>query len=37
MIIIAKVVWISQMIVTQFAQFASIDAHGIGYFVQPFE
>jgi len=36
-IIIAKVVWIRQTIVTQFATFPRFDQHRIGHFVQPFE
>jgi len=35
LIIVAKVVWIGQMIVTQFARFPIVDAHRIEHFVQP--
>jgi hypothetical protein len=33
--IVAKVVWISQMIVTHIAGFPRVDAHRVGHFVQP--
>jgi len=36
-IIVAKIVWISQTIVTYFAGFPRVDAHCVGYFVEPFE
>jgi len=36
-IIVAKVVWIGQTIVTHFARFPCVDAHCVGHFVQPFE
>jgi hypothetical protein len=36
-IIVTKVVWIGETIVTNFAGFPRDDAHCIGHFVQPFE
>ena len=36
-IIVAKVVWISQTIVTHFAGFPRFDAHRVGHVIQPFE
>jgi hypothetical protein len=36
-IIVAKVVWIGQMLVAQFAAFLKVDAHCVGHFVQRFE
>ena len=35
--IVAKVVWIGEMIVTKFAGFPRVDAHCLGHFVQPCE
>jgi len=35
-IIVAKVVSISQMIVTHFAQSTGVDAHHVGQFIHPF-
>jgi len=35
-IMLAKVVWIGQMIVTHLAQFPTVDAHHIRHFIQPF-
>ena len=36
-IIVAKVVWIGQTIVADFAAFPRVDAHHVGHFTQPFE
>jgi len=36
-IIVTKVVWISQMIVTHIAELPRVDAHRVGHLVQPFE
>jgi hypothetical protein len=36
-IIVAKVVWIGQTIVTHFVGFPRIDVHCVGNFIQPFE
>jgi hypothetical protein len=36
-IILRKVVWIGQTIVTHFAAVPRIDAHRIGHFVEPFD
>jgi len=36
-IIVAKVVWFSQTIVTHFTGFPRVDARCVGHFVQPFE
>jgi len=36
-IIVAKVVWNGQTIVTHFARFERVDAHCLGLFFQPFE
>jgi len=36
-IIVVKVVWIGQMIVTHFAGFPRVDAHLVGHFVQSFD
>jgi hypothetical protein len=36
-IIVPKVVWISETIVTHFARFPRVNAHRVGHFVQPFE
>jgi hypothetical protein len=35
--IVAKVVWISQMIVTHCAGLPRVDTHRVEHFVQPFE
>jgi len=36
-IIVAKVVWIGQTIITHFAGFPRVDGHRVGHFVQHFE
>jgi len=36
-IIVVKVVWISQKMVACIAGFPRVDAHRIGHFIQPFE
>jgi len=36
-IIIVKVVWNSQTIVTDFARFSTVDADCVGHFIQPFK
>jgi len=36
-IIVARVVWIGQKIVTQFAGYPKVDAHPVGHFIQPLE
>jgi hypothetical protein len=36
-IIVAKVVWISETIVTHFAGIPKVDAHHVGHFFEPFE
>ena len=36
-IIVTKVVWIGQMIVTHFARFRRVDAHCVRHFVEGFE
>jgi len=36
-IIVAKIIWNSQTIVTHFARFRKVNAHRDGHFVQPFE
>ena len=36
-VIVAKVAWIGQTIVTHFAQFPRVDAHSVEHFIQSFE
>jgi len=36
-IIVTKVVWIGQIVLTHFARFPKVGAHCVGHFVQPFE
>ena len=36
-IIIARVGWIGEMIISQFAGFPRVNAHHVGHFVQPLE